>query len=265
MTTPGILHRVSSERVVLLGWSRAILMQLAHPLIAAGVIEHSEFRGGAVAAAVRLHHTVKAMLHLVFGNSLQRHEALERIRAIHRRVHGTLPEPVGRFPAGTRYSAEDPALLLWVHATLVDSTAEAYLRLVGSLSASELDAVCHESIPTLVDLGGDASSAPATWPALREYMRSIEQDGILALTPTARDLAHAVLSPRAGGLPIPFTGLSRLVTIGLLPPRFRDLYGFAWDSRREKRFARALHVIAAARRASPQTLSQWPQARARRS
>src|SRR5688500_9884495 len=100
-----ISHRINAERIVLPGWSRAILLQLAHPLVAAGVAEHSTFRGGPLTAAVRLHHTVRAMLALTFGDEATREAALEGIRAIHRRVHGRLPVAAGRFPEGTPYSA----------------------------------------------------------------------------------------------------------------------------------------------------------------
>src|SRR5687767_8941419 len=105
-----VVDRINSERVVLLGWSRAILMQLAHPLVAAGVLQHSTFKGGVVEAAARLHHTVSAMLSLTFADEARRTATLTQIRAIHRRVHGSLAAPAGPFPAGTRYSAEDPAL-----------------------------------------------------------------------------------------------------------------------------------------------------------
>src|SRR5687768_9666876 len=105
-----ISRRVNAERLVLLGWSRAILLQLAHPLVAAGVAEHSSFRAGSVAAAKRLHMTVRAMLALTFGTGRGRAAARDGILAIHRRVHGVLPAATGRFPAGTPYSAEDPDL-----------------------------------------------------------------------------------------------------------------------------------------------------------
>src|SRR5689334_8440880 len=106
-----VARRVNAERLVVLGWSRAILLQLAHPLIAAGVYEHSTFRASPVAALSRLHHTVGAMLALTFRDEAERARALDGVRAIHARVNGTLKEPVGRFPAGTRYSAEDPELV----------------------------------------------------------------------------------------------------------------------------------------------------------
>src|SRR5205814_3480852 len=96
-------HRLNGERAVLFGWSRAILLQLAHPLIAAGVANHSSFRQGPFTAAARLHHTVRAMLALTFGTEAKRDAALAGIMAIHRRVHGTLEESVGPFPAGTPY------------------------------------------------------------------------------------------------------------------------------------------------------------------
>src|SRR5262245_41558777 len=122
---------------MLLGWSRAILLQLAHPLIAAGIADHSSFRDGAVVAARSPHETVHAMLSLTFGDERAWRDSIERIREIHRRVHGRLPVSVGHFQQGTPYSAEDPDLLLWVHATLLDSIPMLYQRLIGPLTASE--------------------------------------------------------------------------------------------------------------------------------
>lgn len=251
------VERINSERVVLFGWSRAILMQIAHPLIGAGVIEHSAFRGGAVQAALRLRHTVSAMLALTFAGPEAHAAAIAGIRAIHRRVHGTLPGPVGRFPAGTRYSAEDPALLLWVHATLVHSTADIYSRLVAPLTLDELNEVCLDALPVLDELGGDTAAAPQSWPALLAYLDDVEASGTLALTPETRALGHAVLVPRAAGLPLPLSGLQRLITTGLLPASLRDAYGLPWDAARERRFARALAGLRRLRGLTPDALARW--------
>jgi uncharacterized protein (DUF2236 family) len=261
MSRPNTLARVAAERVVLLGWSRAILMQLAHPLIAAGVLQHSEYRGGVISAAIRLHHTVRAMRRLTFGDAQQRHAALSRIQGIHRTVHGTLTEAAGPFAVGTPYSAEDPALLLWVHATLVESTADIYARVVAPLSADDLDTYCEQSIATLLDLGGDPATAPRTWQALRVYMASVQSSGVLAVTAAARDLGHAVLTPRAAGLPVPFTGLQKIITVGLLPTGIRDSYRFEWNARRERRFALAIRSVRAIRSVTPRRLAWWPDAR----
>src|SRR5918994_3653424 len=99
-----VSRRVNAERIVVLSWSRAILLQLAHPLVAAGVAEHSSFRHGRLTAARRLHQTIRAMLALTFGDDGARTHALEGIRGIHRRVHGRLHAAVGFFPAGAPYS-----------------------------------------------------------------------------------------------------------------------------------------------------------------
>jgi uncharacterized protein (DUF2236 family) len=252
---------VSGERIVVLGWPRAVLMQLAHPLIAAGIAQHSAYRGGAAEAAVRLRHTVWAMVSLTFGDEERRSRALSRIRSIHRTVHGTLDDPAGPFAAGSSYSAEDPALLLWVHATVLDSSAEMYQRVVGPLTPMELDALCDESAALLIDLGGDALTVPRTWDALRLYMDTIGRSGVLAVSAAARAVADRVLWPTAGRRPVPFTGLQRLLTIGLLPEWLRSAYGYKWDDTGQARFARAIRLLRAGRRVMPDRLALFRDAR----
>jgi uncharacterized protein (DUF2236 family) len=256
-----VTQRINAERLVILGWSRAILMQLAHPLIAAGVLHHSSFRGDVVQAAVRLHHTVRAMLALTFGDEPQRETVLSRIRGIHRIVNGTLAGAVGPFPPGTRYSAEDPALLLWVHATLADSSADIYQRVIGPLAEGELDAFCEESARVLHELGGDPATTPRTWRAMRGYISAVQNSGALVVADDTRALGRAVLAPHAGGLPLPLTGLQRLVTVGLLPASIRDAYGFDWDARHDAKLTRTLGRLRRLRRVMPAALAQWPQAR----
>lgn len=262
MTSASPLWRVSAERLVVLGWSRAILMQLAHPLVATGVVSHSAYRGGSLQAAVRLHHTVDAMLALTFGDEARRRATVERIMAIHRRVHGTLSDDAGIFPAGTRYSAEDPALLLWVHATLLDSSVEMYTRLVGPLGPDEVDALCEEASATLLDLGGDPDTVPRTWTALQAHLADVERRGTLHVVAPARTLARAILRPRAAGLPVPLSAAHERLALGLLPPSIRALYGFAWDETSERRFERTLALVRAMRRVAPRQLAWWRDARA---
>jgi uncharacterized protein (DUF2236 family) len=143
-----VSRRINAERLVLVAWTRAILLQFAHPLIAAGVADHSTFRGSPAAAVARLRQTVDAMLSLTFGTEAERETALQGIRGIHRRVSGTLATASPCFPAGARYSAEDPALLTWVHATLIESSVLVYEQLVEPLTPAERDRYCAGGIAT---------------------------------------------------------------------------------------------------------------------
>jgi uncharacterized protein (DUF2236 family) len=255
------IWRVNAERLIVVGWGRAILMQLAHPLVAAGVGGHSGFRGTLGEGAARLYHTVSAMLALTFGDEVRRQAALDRIRGIHRTVKGTLREAAGPFAAGTPYSAEDPALLLWVHATLLDSNVEVYQRLVSPLSPGDLDTLCEEAAPLVTELGGDPEATPRRWRDLRAYMSTIEASGQLVVTPMARAIGTAVLAPRAGRWPAPLGGLHTLVGTGLLPPMLRSGYGFSWDAAREAKFQRAMRLMRAARRVTPRSIAWWHDAR----
>jgi uncharacterized protein (DUF2236 family) len=255
--------RVNAERAALLGWSRAILLQLAHPLIAAGVDEHSSFRGGPLAAATRLHHTVRAMLSLTFGTAMARQETLEGIRTIHRRVNGHLRESAGRFPAGTPYSAEDPDLLMWVHATLLDSVPFVYEQVVTPLSAAERDAYCDEAASIAIALGVRDVDVPRTWTALRAYFDATLASDAIAVSSQARTLADAVLAPPLARLVWPAAWANRVVTIALLPPRVRELYGFPHSAASERRARAVLRAVAACRRIAPDVLALWPEARHR--
>ena len=248
---PAVSRRINAERLVILGWVRAILLQLAHPLIAAGVAEHSTFRDSTSAAIGRLHQTVGAMLALTFGDEAARETALEAIRSIHRRVHGTLPAACGPFPAGTPYSAEDPALLLWVHATLIDSIVRVYDRLVMPLTDADRDVYCAEAAGVAVALGADSGNVPRSWRALQTYLDAQYASGAIEPGTQARELAAALL----------ITPVLRLAGAGLLSDHLRRKYGFTWSPRRERAFRAALAALRMARRMTPRRVAWWPAAR----
>src|SRR5499425_2156651 len=144
------LHR---EVVLLAGWGRAILLQLAHPLVAQGVADHSTFAGTRWGRATRLRRTLGAMLALTFGAPEESAAAVRAINHIHDRVHGRLAAEAGPIPAGARYSAHDPALLAWVHATLVDTFLVTYERFVAPLTQEERDRYCVEAAAAAPGLG----------------------------------------------------------------------------------------------------------------
>jgi uncharacterized protein (DUF2236 family) len=257
----GITWRLAGERLGLLAWPRAILLQIAHPLVAAGVAEHSTFRRSPIAPYVRLHATVRAMRQLTFGTDAQAEAALDGILRIHDRVHGTLDAGVGQSPAGTPYSAHDPALLLWVHATLLDSSVRVLGDLLPPLTPTERDAYCAESAPLALALGARVAETPVTWRALQEYMARELDSTRIAVGPQARDLAHTVLRPSLGWLAGPAQRAGELITLGALPERIRTQYGFAWTDRQERQRQRLLAFVRRLRRWSPDGLARWPDAR----
>ena len=255
-----IAHRVNREAVVVLGWGRAILMQLAHPLVAAGVGGHSRFDAGPLAYVERMRRTIGAMLSLTFGTEDRIRETADRINAIHRRVHGRLNRTVGRYPAGTPYDATDPALLKWVHSTLIDSQLQAYALFVGPLTADERDRYCAEAARLGPRLGVPAEELKTT-AALERYLEQMEQEGRLAVGEQALRLAEALLAPAGGRWIAPALWPGRLTTIGLLRESMRERYGFAWRARDARRLRSLAALLRAGRRLVPPVLREWPAAR----
>ena len=254
--------RINGEMVGLLGWGRAILLQVAHPLVAAGVAEHSHFSSARLDRVQRLQRTLNAMLTLTFGSRDEAVAVARHIDGIHGRVRGALHEPAGPLPAGAPYFARNPELLRWVHATYVDSALRVYQLYLGPLSTAQQDSYLRETtaIAPLLHIPDDY--LPATTTALAAYMKRMLASDEIVVTDTARTLARALLAPVAPPLLRPLEWLLQLPIAGLLPPRIRAAYGLAWSPRH----ARALALsTAASRRVLPRlpaALRRWPIARA---
>ncbi|HEY7205195.1 MAG TPA: oxygenase MpaB family protein [Methylomirabilota bacterium] len=264
--TDGIAHagmawRIHRERVLLAGWGRAILLQLAHPMVAQGVADHSAFTTEPWGWLRRLDRTLRSMLALTFGTTEQVTAAASRINAIHDRVHGRLGEAAGGEPAGAGYDAHDPALLTWVHATLLDSFLLAYRLFVAPLDRAAGDRYCAEASGIEPLLGIPAGRLPRTEAQLQDYLETTVSSGAIEVTGTARRLSREILAPPVPRLLRPALRLAALPAVGLLPPDIRAAYGLTWSRGQ----ARALDVLAAvSRRALPLTpcaLRYWPDAR----
>lgn len=253
--------RINAERLLLIAWVRAILLQFAHPLIATGVAQHSTFRRGPLAAWARLRHTLGAMLALTFGTDAERDAAVEGIRAIHRRVRGTLAQGSGPFAAGTRYSAEDSALLMWVHATLIESMVVVYEDLIGPLSGTERDHYCDDAAALAIALGALPGDVPRSWRELRAYIDEQYASGRIVVGDDALTLSNALLCPMTGPFGTILTSALSHLAAGLLPERVRVQYAFVWNRRRERRFARTMSALRWMRRVLPRSMVLWKAAR----
>jgi uncharacterized protein (DUF2236 family) len=138
----------------------------------------------------------------------------------------------------------------------------AYEHLVAPLSADERDRFCVEAAETAVALGISRDDIPMRFDDLRRYVASMRASGDIVVTPTARKLGAALLSPPLGPAAAPLARLSRLVTVGLLPADIREQYEFAWDDRRERVFRTVMAVIRRMRWILPPMLREFPIARA---
>jgi uncharacterized protein (DUF2236 family) len=244
---PGsVTWKVNREMIVVAGWGRAILLQLAHPAVAAGVHHHSTFRGSLRASARRLHSTVSAMVSLTFGDQDQMVATAAGINTIHDRVSG---------PA---YSAHDPALQQWVHATMLESIPLAYERFVGPLTPFERDSYCSEAAIMEPLMGMPPWSLPRNTAQLDSYMLGMLEGGSLIVTDTSRALARAVLYPPKWQMAWPACRAMQLLTIGSLPPAIRHAYGFDWQPRDERALRRWTTTLRTTRRLLPARVREWP-------
>jgi uncharacterized protein (DUF2236 family) len=248
--------KLNREIIVVAGWGRAILLQLAHPAVGAGVSEHSAFRGCPVTGFKRLRSTVRAMLALTFGNTEEMISTAAGINVIHDRVRGRSADGNGEV-----YSAHDPALQQWVHATLLESIPQTYELLVGPLTPRERDRYCSEAAIMEPLLGITAGRLPRNAAELDEYMKEMLDSGQLVVSDSSRKLARAILYPRKWQLLWPVFRPMQLLTIGSLPPTIREAYGFHWRSRDARAFARWTTMLRVVWRLLPRFAREWPVAR----
>lgn len=241
---PGsVAWRIGRESAIMLGGSRAVLMQLAHPLVAMGVSAHSSYMRDPFGRAMR---TFMLGEMLTFGSFEVAWKAARTINRLHYHVHGSLPADAGAYASGTNYSARDPELLLWVHATLVDTILLTYKLLVGSLTAAEEDEYYQQSKEVAHLLGLLPPAMPKSVNDLQQYVNDMVHSNRLAATPQARQLAQQVLFPPAPAILRPLMHLNSQMTCALLPQPVREIYGLEWDSRRQRVFdlsARGMRVI----------------------
>ena len=229
---PGSLTwRVNRERVLLLGGGRALIMQVAHPLVAAGVDDHSSYREDPWR---RLYRTLGLTTRIVFGDRATARAAAAQLRRVHARVHGVTREPAGCFPAGTRYAASDPDLLMWVHATLVDTTLLVHDSYVGRLTIGERRRYYEEQKRLADAYGIPRTRQPETYRDFNEYVAAILESDALAVTPALDRVVETVLRPPVPLAARPLADALGVVTIGLLPARLREELGLAWGPNRER-------------------------------
>jgi uncharacterized protein (DUF2236 family) len=211
------IRRIGRESVLMLGGPRALLLQAAHPRVAAGIVDHSRYREDPWR---RLARTMAALYTIVFGTRAQADRMGELTRAAHRRVRGERD--------GRAYDAADPELMLWVHSTLVDTGLAMYETYVGPVEAVLAEEFYAQMRIVGTVFGVPADVHPPTLADFHAYRRAMLETE-LRVGEDARAVAETVLHPP---VPLPLRpGLRALAlqSAGTLPPELREQYGIRWS------------------------------------
>lgn len=217
------VERFAADAVLIVGGARAILLQVADPVVAAGVARHSDFANRPVE---RLRNTLTYAYAVVLGDADDAAAVTRHVTRAH--------IPVNR--------AEDAGLQLWVAATLYDTAALVHEVVYRRPADSLADDVYRE----YERLGTSLQMPASLWPADRAAFDAYFAERVdqLVVTEDARRIAHDLFAPKTAplwlraGLPV-----ARLLTIDLLPASVREAYGFRWDARRAGRARAAWRVI----------------------
>lgn len=252
------MWRINREAVLLGAGPTALLLQIAHPLVAEGVAQHSDFEADPFG---RLRRTLDTTLAMVFGDGPTAERAIRRLNGVHASVRGPVLDPAAvRATDATAYRALDPELLLWVQATLVVTSIRAYRAWVGHVSDAEADELWQEARRVGIRLGIPLRVSPVDWSTLERWFEATVAH--LEVTDTARRLAPGIIRPPLPAVPGWAVDLLALPGLALLPPSIRDGFAIPWDDRRALtagfigRCARAWATVV------PVGLRSMPQARA---
>lgn len=218
-----VIREVNLEPAIMFGAGRALMLQIAHEAVAQGVDEHSDFKGNPFK---RLLGTLEAVYSVVMGSE-------ELAAGIGRRIQW-----IHTFIVGPTYSANDPANLMWVHATLADTALRCYEELIRPLTPVEREAYYEEMTEVAEVFGCPRSAQPADFAAFRAYVD--ETMAALDVSAVGKELAAYILDPTLPlGLHVPLRPLltfQRRYTLGSLPASIRDQLTDSWSDADQARY-----------------------------
>jgi uncharacterized protein (DUF2236 family) len=246
-----MIWRVNSEAVLLLGGGRALILQIAHPQVAAGVGQFSNYREDPWG---RIYRTIDVSMKITFGDPETSRAAAEGLRRRHALVQGVDDR-------GHAYRALDPELLMWVQATLIDTSLLFYERYVGRLTEREKASYHDECRAVAPAYGLPSDYHPGDLAGFRAYFDDTLSTG-LRTTDTLRDVADAVLNPALPFVARPIVEMLRLVTVGTLPESLRAELGLGWGRPGDALLAASAATVRTLMPLLPGLLRRLPPARA---
>lgn len=241
---------VNRSSAVFLGAGRAALLQLAHPWVATAIDHHSRTRDDPIG---RFQRTFAHVFSMVFGDLDAACRSAHRVHAVHQRVQGELPEPLHG-----RYLANDPEALLWVHATLWDTSLRMFEAVVRPLRADEKERYYAETRRFAALFGIPESVLPDDFAAFQSYVEGQLDGSLLQVTPAAAEMGDFVLRPLWPVLG-PLMRRYRAFTADFLPERLVEAFDLPRRGSRERRAgASMLRVVRAIHPRLPDRLRELP-------
>lgn len=229
------IWRINRERVLLLGGARALLMQIAHPMVAEAVYHHSYVFKKPL---LRLHRTLRLTLALVYGTVPEVQNAVAEIDHAHRPAVGRLENAVGAYASGAAYNPRNPRQALWVQATLVEGAVYGYEQFIHPLSDDDKQAFYDDSKRVGELLGIKRPMFPAAYDGLLDYMQQAVHSGEVVVSNKARAIAPFLMGQSLPVVKYAAYPTFRL-TVGLLPPEIRTQFGYTFSEREQ----RLLHLF----------------------
>jgi uncharacterized protein (DUF2236 family) len=243
-------RRVHGERAVgLLYGQRALLIGALEPLTYTATM--LETRSGD-RPFERLARTAKIQETIFLGTKEEADAALARVHRLHETIEGTLPEAAGVHPAGARYSAFDPELMLWTLAVIADSGRAMYETMVRPLGPEEREALWQDYVRFGELFGLPRSEVPGSYSEFAAWWEAKLASPDLQATEHGLEMAPLV----AFRQPVPAMARGNLavqnhVIKGTLPPRVREIFGIGWSGAHEASFRAIAAVHRRARRLFP--------------
>ena len=227
---------INCERCGLLFGPAAAVLQVAHPRIAQGVFDHSDFRSDALG---RLRRTLRSTNRIAFGTRDEAEAMRARLAAVHGQVQGKVHQGIA---GGSRYSAFEPELLNWVLATLVMAAVGGFEFVYGRLPLSRKEVFYRDMCRFGSYFGVDEGAMPAGWKAFADYYRDMVEGDLLGSHPLCGEMARSVVYPADNVLVRLLGSVTAFLPLETLPGRVRDRLGLSSTrlSRAQMKLARTL-------------------------
>lgn len=216
---------MSREAFLFTAGGRATLLQIAHPYVAQGVLNYSSLRKGSSGVMDRFNRTFLYVNSITFGTVSDARSASKMVRGLHEKVQGTFDDDVGPFISGTSYSSCHEGALLWVYATLVESTVYAIETMVRPLTNKEKESFYQDSKLFAAMFGIGNAAIPSTWKDFMEYNVAMWKSDVLTVSPAAKKISSYLFTPPSPAF-APMMKWVEMGTMMTLPRSISRQYGY---------------------------------------